>query len=214
MNNAHKIAAYLLDIQAVKLNIEQPFTWSSGWKSPVYCDNRMVLSFPEIRSQIKMAFCELIREKFPNATAIAGVATAGIAHGALIADEMGLPYIYVRTSAKSHGLKNLIEGRAESDKEYVVVEDLISTGGSSLKVIDTLQEAGLKVAGTVAIFTYGFPHAEAAFAEKNSPFYTLSNLSCLLEEAIKRNYIKAEELEIIEKWSKTPDKLMELLGKS
>ncbi|MFN0200336.1 MAG: orotate phosphoribosyltransferase [Bacteroidia bacterium] len=199
-----QIAKYLLEIQAVKLSPDAPFTWSSGWKSPIYCDNRLVLSYPEIRTFLKNAFSELIAEKFPTAQTIAGVATAGIAHGALIADKMELSYIYVRTSPKSHGMKNLIEGKVDTEKVHVVVEDLISTGGSSIKVIEALQEANISVAGTVAIFNYGFPQATAAFAEKNSPFYSLCSLADLLQVATEMNYIDATAWETIQNWQKNP----------
>ncbi len=198
------VAQHLLTIQAVKLNISTPFIWSSGWKSPIYCDNRLILSYPHIRTYIKKAFVKLIAEKFPQANAIAGVATAGIAHGALIADMMDCGYVYVRTSPKSHGLKNMIEGRIELDKQYVVVEDLISTGGSSLKVIEALQEAGVQIAGTVAIFSYGFEAAEQAFAAKNIPFYTLCNLTDLLQKATEMAYIDAQSWASIEQWRKNP----------
>lgn len=198
------VATSLLSIQAVKLNVSTPFTWSSGWKSPIYCDNRLILSYPSIRTAIKKAFVDLIAEKFPQANAIAGVATAGIAHGALIADEMDCSYVYVRTSPKSHGLKNMIEGRIELDKQYVVVEDLISTGGSSLKVIEALQDAGVQIAGTVAIFSYGFEAAERAFAAKNIPFYTLCTLSDLLQKATEMEYIDAQSWETIMEWQKNP----------
>lgn len=200
-----QIADYLLDIQAVKLSPNAPFTWSSGWKSPMYCDNRLILSYPHIRSYVKAAFCDLIQQQFPKADAIAGVATAGIAHGALIADRLDLSYCYVRTSAKSHGLKNLIEGRVETDKKYVVVEDLISTGGSSLKVIEALREAGANVVGTVAIFSYGFPQAAEAFRQAGVPLFTLTNLEALLLQADKKGYIHAADFEKIRLWQSAPD---------
>lgn len=199
-----QIADYLLDIQAVKLRPNEPFTWSSGWKSPMYCDNRLILSYPHIRSYVKAAFCDLIQQHIPQANAIAGVATAGIAHGALIADKLELSYCYVRTSAKSHGLKNLIEGRVETDKQYVVVEDLISTGGSSLKVIEALREAGANVVGTVAIFSYGFPQAAEAFAQAAVPLFTLTNLEALLQQADKKGYIHAADFEKIRLWQSAP----------
>jgi orotate phosphoribosyltransferase len=204
MQKALTIAAYLLDIQSVKLSVDNPFTWSSGWKSPIYCDNRLILSYPTIRTFVKEEFVALIREKFPQAAAIAGVATAGIAHGALIADALEQGYIYVRTSPKSHGLKNMIEGRIEPNKEYVIVEDLISTGGSSLKVVEALQDAGAKIAGVVAIFSYGFPEATQAFAEKNIPFYTLSHLEALLTVAHQRNYLDSVATKSIQDWQRSP----------
>jgi orotate phosphoribosyltransferase len=204
MQTSLQIADYLLTIQAVKLNVNAPFTWSSGWKSPIYCDNRVILSYANIRTYVKNAFIELIQTHFPEANGIAGVATAGIAHGALIADAMNTTYVYVRSSPKSHGMKNLIEGRIVEGAKYVVVEDLISTGGSSLKVIDALREAGADVVGTVAIFTYGFPEAAAAFAEKGVPLATLSDLPALLESATALEYLTNDAWETIQEWQKSP----------
>lgn len=204
MNTSLKIASYLLEIQAVKINTEVPFVWSSGWNSPVYCDNRMILSYPEIRTFVKEAFVSEIRLHFPEADGIAGVATAGIAHGALIADSMDCTYIYVRTSAKSHGMKNLIEGKIYPDKTYVVVEDLISTGGSSLKVIEALREAGARVAGVAAIFTYGFPQAVRAFEEQGIKVIALSNLTALLTKATENRYIRESEWATIQEWQENP----------
>lgn len=199
-----KIAEYLLTIQAVKLNTANPFTWSSGWKSPIYCDNRLILSYPECRTFVKKAFVDLIKTHFPTANAIAGVATAGIAHGALIADEMDLSYVYVRTSPKSHGMKNRIEGRIEPGKKYVVVEDLISTGGSTLSVVEALQEAGAEVVGAVAIFSYGFPQASQAFEAVNIPIYTLCTLPDLLKKAVELAYIPQDAWETIQEWQQNP----------
>ncbi|MBX7241640.1 MAG: orotate phosphoribosyltransferase [Bacteroidia bacterium] len=199
-----QIAEYLLQIQAVKINTQSPFTWSSGWKSPIYCDNRMVLSYPEIRTFIKNAFVSAIRTHFPEACAVAGVATAGIAHGALIADVMDCPYIYVRTSAKSHGMKNLIEGRVNPEKSYIIVEDLISTGGSSLKVAEALKEAGVKIAGVVAIFSYGFPEASEAFEQAGIKVIALSTLPSLLQKATEMEYIGQSQWETIQEWQKKP----------
>lgn len=213
MNHADRIAQYLLSINAVRLNTTQPFTWSSGWKSPIYCDNRLILSYPEIRTYVKEAFADLIQTHFPDAEGIAGVATAGIAHGALIADVMQKSYVYVRTSPKSHGLKNMIEGRIEPEKSYVVVEDLISTGGSSLKVIEALQDAGVKVAGTVAIFSYGFPEATQAFAEKNIPLFTLSQLPALLQQAVAMQYLQPDAWDTIMEWQQNPAQWRQAEGK-
>lgn len=204
MQTALQIAEYLLQIQAVKINTESPFTWSSGWKSPLYCDNRMILSYPAIRTFIKNAFVSEIKAHFPEANAVAGVATAGIAHGALIADVMDCPYIYVRTSAKSHGMKNLIEGRVSPEKSYIIIEDLISTGGSSLKVAEALTDAGVKIAGIAAIFTYGFPEAEEAFERAGIKVHALSNLSALLQKATEKHYIEQSAWEKIQEWQKKP----------
>ena len=199
-----QIAEYLLQIQAVKINTETPFVWSSGWNSPIYCDNRLILSYPEIRTYVKNAFVSEIKQHFPNGNAVAGVATAGIAHGALIADVMDLTYIYVRTSAKSHGLKNLIEGKIDTQKTYFIIEELISTGGSSLTVIESLQDAGAKVAGVAAIFTYGFPEAAKAFDDLGIPLFTLSNLSALLQKATEMQYISEKVWATIQDWQKNP----------
>ncbi|KOY87653.1 orotate phosphoribosyltransferase [bacterium 336/3] len=203
-NVAHKIASLLLEIQAVKLSPNAPFKWSSGWLSPIYCDNRLTLSYPETRTYIKNAFVDLIKAKFADVEAIAGVATAGIPQGALIADAMGLPFVYVRSEAKKHGMTNLIEGKVEPNQKIVVIEDLISTGGSSLKVVDALREANCDVLGLVAIMTYGFEVAIQAFEEKNVPFYTLSNYNFVLDEALKQNIIDTNIQKSLEEWRKEP----------
>ncbi len=200
-----KIADYLLEIKAVRLQVQQPFTWSSGWKSPIYCDNRLILSYPEIRKGVSEAFVERIKETYPQATAIAGVATGAIAMGMLVAEAMGLPFVYVREKPKGHGMQNQVEGRADASWKYVVIEDLISTGGSSVKAVKALQAAGLEVLGTLAIFSYGFPQATAAFAETGTAFHTLTGLDALLEQAIKRDYIRTEEIETIQNWQQHPD---------
>jgi len=203
--NESKIAEYLLKIKAVRLSISKPFTWSSGWKSPIYCDNRLILSYPDVRKAIKMAFVEKIRAEFPNAGAIAGVATGGIALGALVAEELGLPFIYVRPTPKSHGLQNQIEGRITPDVPYVVVEDLISTGSSSAAAVMAVQKAGGNVQGTVAIFGYGFSTADTTFAETGTPYHTLTHLKALIQKATEMNYIQAEEMDTIYRWKEQPD---------
>ena len=199
-----QIAGELLRIKAIKLRPKEPFTWASGWKSPIYCDNRMTLSYPELRTLIKDAFTLEIKTRYPDVEAIAGVATAGIPQGALIADALGLPFIYVRSSAKSHGMTNLIEGEVQTGKNIVVVEDLISTGGSSLKAIEAVNEAGMTVLGLAAIFTYGFPLSEESFTDAGVPFFTLSDYHALLNAALKINAISEEELDSLNEWRVDP----------
>ena len=201
---ALKIASELLRIEAIKLNLENPFTWASGWRSPIYCDNRLALSFPEIRTYIKNALAEAVRTNFPEAEAIAGVATAGIPQGALLAEELGLPFIYVRSKPKGHGMTNLIEGKAVPGQKVVVIEDLVSTGGSSIKAAKDLQAAGIEVMGMLAIFTYGFPVADENFTEAQIELKTLSNYSIMLEEAIQLNYVSEADLETLEEWRQSP----------
>ena len=204
MTNEKAIAEKLLQINAIKLNPQQPFTWASGWKSPIYCDNRKVLSFPFIRDFIKSEMCNVVFEQFPEAEILAGVATAGIAWGAMVADQLKLPFIYVRPKPKEHGLGNQIEGYYENGKKVVVIEDLVSTGKSSLQVVDVIKQAGLKVEGMVSIFTYGFPVAEEAFKEYQLPFHSLTNFPLLVELAIEKGMVSAEHLEIILQWRKDP----------
>jgi orotate phosphoribosyltransferase len=206
MNTSHKIASYLLSTKAVKLSPEQPFKWSSGWNSPIYCDNRVTLSYPEARTFIKKSLAKAIKKHFPDAELIAGVATAGIPQGALVAEALGLPFAYVRPKPKEHGMGNQIEGRIEKGQKVVVIEDLISTGGSSLKAVDALRDAGIEVIGMLAIFTYGFKVADTNFADKNVPLVTLSNYNALIDEAIKQSYISAESLDSLKKWRRKPDK--------
>ncbi len=206
MNTSHKIASYLLSTKAVKLSPEQPFKWSSGWNSPIYCDNRVTLSYPEARTFIKKSLAKAIKKHFPEAELIAGVATAGIPQGALVAEALGLPFAYVRPKPKEHGMGNQIEGRIEKGQKVVVIEDLISTGGSSLKAVDALREAGIEVVGMLAIFTYGFKIADTNFADKSVPLVTLSNYNALIDEAIKQNYISAESLDSLKKWRRKPEK--------
>jgi orotate phosphoribosyltransferase len=189
----------------LKLNLREPFTWSSGWKSPIYCDNRLSLSFPEIRTYIKEQLSEIIRGKFSSADLLAGVATAGIAHGALAAEHLETPFCYVRSSAKGHGLGNRIEGLALPGQKVVVVEDLISTGGSSLSVVEALREAGCTVIGLTAIFTYGFPVAEKRFKEAGCPFYTLTDYESLLQESLSAGTIGINELQSLKQWRLAPE---------
>ena len=201
---ALKVASALLKIEAIKLNLEEPFTWASGWKSPIYCDNRLSLSFPAIRTYIKEQLAEAVRTKFPNAEAIAGVATAGIPQGALLAEELGLPFIYVRSKPKGHGMTNLIEGKAVPGQKVVVLEDLVSTGGSSIKAAKDLQAAGIEVMGMLAIFTYGFPIADQNFSEANIELHTLSNYSTMLEEAAASGYISEADISTLSEWRESP----------
>jgi orotate phosphoribosyltransferase len=204
--SSHKIAEYLLQIKAIKLQPEQPFTWASGWKSPIYCDNRKTLSFPAVRTFIRQQFVDTINEAFGKPDVIAGVATGGIAQGALVAQDMGLPFVYVRSEAKKHGLTNMVEGVIEPGQSVVVIEDLISTGGSSLKAVEALREAGCVVKGMVAIFTYGFTVAEENFAAAKCQVETLSNYHVLIEEALRNNYISEKDLDSLRKWREAPDK--------
>lgn len=204
-DKALKIADFLLQIKAVKLNPSDPFIWSSGMKSPIYCDNRKTLSYPTIRTAIRQTFSEQIKTKFETVDVIAGVATGGIAIGALVAEEMGLPFIYVRSSAKGHGLGNQIEGEFHSGQRVVVIEDLISTGGSSLKAVEALKEAGCNVVGLAAIFTYGFKVAEDNFENANCPYFTLSNYDLLIEQAAKENYVSEKDIESLNSWNNNPE---------
>ena len=204
-DTAEKMAALLLQVKAVKLSPAQPFTWSGGWKSPIYCDNRITLSFPEIRSYIKEQFANIIRENFTITEVIAGVATAGIAHGAILAEHVETPFCYVRSSSKGHGLGNRIEGLVLPDQKVLVVEDLISSGGSSLSVVDALREAKGDVIGLVAIFTYGFPVAEEKFLEAGVPFYTLTDYETLLPQAVKQGVIQSAQMETLQQWRRSPE---------
>ncbi|MFS0490072.1 orotate phosphoribosyltransferase [Leadbetterella byssophila] len=206
MNTARKIASFLLETQAVKLSPQKPFKWSSGWNSPIYCDNRITLSHVEARTFIKKALAKAIKKHFPEATMIAGVATAGIAQGALVADYLQMPFAYVRPKPKEHGMGNQIEGRIPEGSKVVVLEDLISTGGSSIKAAEALQAQGVEVLGMAAIFTYGFKTADKNFEEKNLKLVTLSSYSYLIDEALKQNYISAEDIELLKKWRRQPDK--------
>lgn len=198
------LAEKLLKVSAIKLQPDNPFTWASGWNSPIYTDNRVTLSYPEIRTFIKVELCRLIQENFPQATAVAGVATGAIAQGALVADTLGLPYVYVRSTPKDHGLENLIEGKLDLDQKVVVVEDLISTGGSSLKAVEAIRQAGCEVVGMVAMFSYGFPIAQEAFKNAGVELLTLSNYNAMLEAALATNYIRQEDIETLREWRKDP----------
>jgi orotate phosphoribosyltransferase len=203
-NYAKKTAEYLLQIKAIKLQPSNPFTWASGWKSPIYCDNRKTLSFPEVRSYIRDSFAAMIKDLYPQAELIAGVATGAIAQGALVSDKLGLPFIYVRSGAKEHGLGNQIEGYYERGQKAVVIEDLISTGGSSLNVVNALREAGCDVLGMVAIFTYEFKKASDAFVSENCRLDTISSYSVLVETAVDTGYIGQTEVETLKKWRLDP----------
>lgn len=196
----------MLKTKAVKLSPEKPFKWSSGWNSPIYCDNRITLSDVEARTFIKKSLAKAIKKQFPDATLIAGVATAGIAQGALVADYLNLPFAYVRPKPKEHGMGNQIEGKIEKGQKVVVLEDLISTGGSSIKAAEALIEQGIEVVGMIAIFTYGFKVADQNFAEKNLKLVTLSNYNYLIDEALKQEYIKPNDLESLKKWRRNPAK--------
>jgi orotate phosphoribosyltransferase len=197
------VARLLLQIKAIKLNPQNPFTWASGRRSPIYCDNRVVLSYPTVRTQLQEEMVKAAAGLEPF-DGVAGVATAGIAHGALLADRLGLPFIYIRGKAKGHGRQNQIEGELQAGVRYLVIEDLISTGGSSLQAVEVLREAGGKVAGVMAIFTYGFPEAVAAFAEANCPLATLSNYPALLEEAVASGYITDDQQQFLTDWREDP----------
>jgi orotate phosphoribosyltransferase len=199
-------AAKLLEVKAVKLQPGQPFTWASGWTSPIYCDNRKTLSYPALRSFVKTELTRLVLENFPEAEAVAGVATGAIAQGALVADLLGKPFAYVRSKPKDHGMENLIEGTLPEGARVVVVEDLISTGGSSLKAVDALRRAGFQVVGMVASFTYGFPVAEEAFREAGVQLMTLSNYNAVVAEALRTGYIQESDIEMLSEWRKAPEK--------
>ena len=204
MTDTKLVAEKLLQVDAVKLNVKEPYTWASGWKSPIYCDNRKVLSFPYIRDFIKSELCNTVFTKFADAELLAGVATAGIAWGAMAADQLKLPFIYVRPKAKEHGMGNQVEGFYEKGQKTVVIEDLVSTGKSSLQVVDVLNNAGLEVVGMVSIFTYGFPLATEAFGKYNIPYYSLTDYKALLDLAIERGSVSADEQDILLKWRDDP----------
>ena len=203
MDTARQIARRLLEAGAVKLQPKRPFTWASGLRSPIYCDNRVLLSFPEIRREV-LAAMGAAAGAVPGVEGVAGVATAGIPHGALLADRLGLPFVYVRSKAKAHGRQNQIEGRLEAGHRYLVVEDLVSTGGSSLKAVDALRAAGAEVVGAVAIFSYAFPAAARAFEQAEVPLTALSNYPTLLEEAEATNYITPAEAVALSNWRNDP----------
>jgi orotate phosphoribosyltransferase len=204
MTNEQAVAEKLLQVKAIRLNVKEPFTWASGWKSPIYCDNRRVLSFPHVREFIKSEMCNVIFEQFPDAGLLAGVATAGIAWGAMAADQLKLPYVYVRPKPKEHGLGNQIEGFYEAGQKVVVVEDLISTGKSSLEVVEVLRKAGVEVIGMVSIFTYGFDVAKKAFEKAGVTYQSLTNYPTLIQLAIDKQIVEASEQEVLLKWSADP----------
>lgn len=200
-----KVAEFLLQIKAIKLQPNNPFTWASGWKSPIYCDNRITLSHPAIRTYIRQQLSNLIQEEFGSVSVVAGVATAGIPQGVLVAQDLGLPFIYVRAKAKEHGRGNLIEGEFAPGQRVIVIEDLISTGNSSLQAVHALREAGCDVAGLVGIFNYGFDAADENFKNAKCRFATLSNYTALIEYAAEHNFISAEDLNILRKWRENPE---------
>jgi len=204
-DKALKVAEFLLQIKAIKLQPNDPFTWASGIKSPIYCDNRVTLSYPQIRTFIRQTYAESLVEHYGKPDVIAGVATGGIAQGALVAQELGLPFIYVRSTAKEHGMGNQIEGYYEAGQKVVVIEDLISTGGSSLKAVDALRNAGLEVKGLVAIFSYGFDLAHANFTNAECPYCTLTNYDFMLQKALDSNLISEEDLASLRQWKSAPN---------
>ena len=201
---AGPIASKLMEIGAIKLSHQKPFTWSSGWKSPIYCDNRLSLSYPDVRSYIKRCQAQAIRDNFKEADTVAGVATAGVPQGALVADELQLPFAYVRPKPKDHGMENLIEGKIEEGQKTVIVEDLISTGGSSLKAATELRKAGVNVIGMVAIFTYGFDTSVKSFEKEGLDLVCLSDFNHLLQEALRKKFITEDQLTHIKSWRNDP----------
>jgi len=204
MTNQKGVAEKLLQTGAVQLRPDEPFTWASGWKSPIYCDNRKILSFPYIRENIKSEMCNIIFEKFPDADLIAGVATAGIAWGAMAADQLKLPFVYVRPKPKEHGLGNQIEGAIQAGQKTVVVEDLISTGKSSLLVVDVLRKAGLEILGMVSIFSYGFDEADKNFAKAGVPYYSLTDYTTLINIGLEKGKIQSGAETLLLQWRKDP----------
>ena len=206
MKRVQKITAEkLLKVKAIKLQPSNPFTWASGWKSPIYCDNRKLMSYPQIRNFLKVEFARIILEKYPQTDAIAGVATGAIAPGALVADVLGLPFVYIRSSPKDHGMENLIEGDLKPKQKVIVIEDLVSTGGSSLKAVEAIRSNGSDVLGMIAIFTYGFQHSVDAMHEARVELTTLSNYDAILDEALATDYIDESELKTLQDWRKDPE---------
>ena len=203
---AKKAAENLLQIKAIKLNLNQSFTWASGWKSPIYCDNRITLSYPRIRTFIRQEMVKLINEEFGLPDVIAGVATSGIPYGVLVAQDLGLPFIYVRQSEKTHGLGNVIEGVVEDGQSVLVMEDLISTGGTSLKAVETLRKAGCTVKGMVAIFSYNFAVSNEAFKEAKIRLLTLTDYDILIQQALENDYITQKDMESLIAWRQRPEK--------
>ena len=209
MTNEKAVAEKLLQINAIKLSPQQPFTWASGWKSPIYCDNRKVLSFPYVRDFIKSEMCSVIFERFPDAGVLAGVATAGIAWGAMASDQLKLPYIYVRPKPKEHGMGNQIEGVLEKGQKVLVIEDLISTGKSSLQVCDVLKAVGADVIGMVSIFTYGFPVAENAFKAAGIPYHSLTDYQTLIALALEKGIVSPDAQNTLLNWRSDPSNWMQ-----
>jgi orotate phosphoribosyltransferase len=203
-DKALKVAEFLLQIKAIKLQPKNPYKWASGWNSPIYCDNRITLSYPNIRTFIRQSYSEAVVEYFGKPDVIAGVATGGLAQGALVAQELGLPFIYVRSEPKAHGMGNQIEGAYEKGQKVVVIEDLISTGGSSIKAIEALQHAGLDVKGLIATFSYGFKVAEENFQKANCPFITLTNYELMIESALKKEYVTEADMQSLKLWKEDP----------
>lgn len=203
-DSALKVAEFLLQIKAIKLQPNKPFSWASGWNSPIYCDNRKALSHPKVRTYIRQQFADVISEKYGTPEAIAGVATGGIAWGALVAEALGVPFIYVRSSAKGHGLGNLIEGDVEEGMSVVVIEDLISTGGSSLKAVEALRAAKCSIKGMAAIFTYGFDLSVAAFEKENCQLQTLTDYPTLIKKAVEEGYVTESDVSTLEEWRSDP----------
>ena len=199
-----KVAEFLLQIKAIELSPNKPYTWASGWKSPIYCDNRKTLSYPNVRTYIRQQFASVVTEQYGKPDVIAGVATGGIAQGALVAQELGIPFIYVRSSAKAHGLGRKVEGHVESGQSVVVIEDLISTGKSSLNAVEALREVGCDVKGMVAIFSYGFKQASENFEAAKCKLATLSDYETLIEQALKENYITEKDLSSLKEWREDP----------
>ncbi|HPD52822.1 MAG: orotate phosphoribosyltransferase [Bacteroidia bacterium] len=204
-DTAHTIAEHLLQIKAIRLQPEEPFTWASGWKSPIYCDNRIALSYPRIRTYIRQELVKAIETRFGKPEVIAGVATAAIPQGALVAEALGLPFVYVRSSPKDHGRQNLIEGELKPGQTVVVIEDLVSTGKSSLKAVEALREAGCTVKGLLAVFSYGLKKAEENFRTAHCPFYSLSNYEVLLEKAVETKAVSSQHLEVLRQWRHDPE---------
>lgn len=205
-NLKRDFASRLLRVKAIKLQPNNPFTWASGWLSPFYCDNRKTLSYPELRNYVKLELVHKVLECFPEAEVVAGVATGAIAQGALVADELNLPFVYVRSKPKDHGLENLIEGDLKPGMKVVVIEDLISTGGSSLKAVEAIRSNACEVIGMVASYTYGFPVAENAFCEANVRLETLTDYEHVVAEALATGYISEHDVEVLHDWRQAPDK--------
>lgn len=203
-NTEKKVASQLLQIKAIKLNPSNPYTWASGWKSPIYCDNRKILSYPEIRDFIVESFTKLVKEKYPNVEVIAGVATGAIAFGVLVADRLKLPFVYVRSAPKEHGMGNQVEGEIIPGQKTLVIEDLISTGKSSLNAVDALRKSNADVQGMLAVFTYGFSAAEDNFKHAGCRLDTLSNYDILIEAALEAGYVRQMEIETLNEWRKNP----------